>query len=305
MKPSQTTKLVYAYVRKIINSAALCVEIEEYERAITSLGKALQILKAFIEGSRSETEKENDCYNCNHLSSLDECIRFSEGQHRNSHIHRTLRSMTGVRGASADNLREETIRKRFIHRRQHRCAESSGHRSSNFFHRRLIQVPPLSDHPCSSICLQQIINLSLISIFNHAVVCHIRAMDHTSYRSRDKSRGLSRQAINLQKALNLYEIVYSALQKRAETRKTSVQFGLILCNNLSHAHNLVGNRNKHERYLREVLSAIMSLVDSNQRNNQGVEESDKRRCNPWCIDLEGFMDNAFPLMTEVVCAGAA
>jgi hypothetical protein len=73
-----------------------------------------------------------------------------------------------------------------------------------------------------------------------------------------------------------------------------------LCNNLSQIHNLTGNRGQHERYLREVLSTTMSLIDSNRPWNNNKQSRSLK-----CIDLEGFLANAAPLMTEAMCADAA
>jgi hypothetical protein len=212
-------------------------------------------------------------------------------------------------------------------------------KNGDFFYRRLIQVPCLSLHECYDsdneiIGIRQIVTLSLVSIFNLAVVCHLKAMDQQYQAAAHNTTNKE-----LEKALGLYEVAYKALQNQcnsancaiplaeaSETTRKSVQFRLVLCNNLSHAHNLAGHRAQHERYLREVLSTTMSLVDShrpwnnttNNRSHHHNNINDHRRHSTGnillggtcmnegcCIDLEGFLANAAPLMTEANCADAA
>jgi hypothetical protein len=297
---------------------------------------------------------------CNHLCTLDGLIHYSEERHRHRHIRRNLRYMGyNNRGSVTDNRREETIHQRFLQRREERrntkgiessstssssptssssspslsSACGSKHpKNSDFFYQRLIQVPCLSVHECcdhDNIGSKQIVTLSLVSIFNLAVVCHLKAMDQQCGATTTGSPNTSQAATSsgttqeLHKALGLYELAYKALENQcnsacsiseaSENMRKSVQFRLVLCNNLSHAHNLAGHRSQHERYLREVLSTIMSLVDSqrpsNTNNNRHHHSSNSTRTSTsnegCCIDLEGFLANAAPLMTEDFCADAA
>lgn len=382
MIPSPSAKLVYSWVQKMNNSAALCLEIGQYDRAITSLAKSLQMSRSYVERStRSKNNNNNGntdgtdepeegssscCCSC-HLCTLDGMIHYSEERHRHCHIHRTLRTMELYNGSTSrgtttgitDNLREESIRQRILQRREERrnankkgdidddTAPSSSltgsiskqrpKKNGDFFYRRLIQVPCLSLHECydsdnEDIGTRQIVALSLVSIFNLAVVCHLKAMEQ-----QYEAAAHSTTNKELQKALGLYEVAYKALQNQcnsancdlplaeaSENTRKSVQFRLVLCNNLSHAHNLAGHRAQHERYLREVLSTTMSLVDShrlwnnsNRNSNRYSNDDNHRRHSTGnillggtmkegcCIDLEGFLANAAPLMTEANCADAA
>jgi hypothetical protein len=332
--------MIHSWVQKMNNSAALCLEIGQHDRAITSLAKALQISRSYINRYiKEDTEMETTCSASDCMtsgcSSFDGCILYSEDRHRHSDIHRNLRSMgNNGRGTITDNHSEETIRKRFLQRRQQRRAMkqqgmdsyttttvSSSHHKKDFFYGKLIQIPSPSVHdecPEESISYQQILTLSVISIFNLAVVCHLKAMVGVEQQPPSKSsHSLSKTAssrTDLHKALKLYEVAYKALEKRTniseQCRRTSVQFRLILCNNLSQIHNLTGNRGQHERYLREVLSTTMSLIDSNRPWNNNTNSisnnnNNKQSRHLKCIDLEGFLANAAPLMTEAMCADAA
>ncbi len=321
MNTSPSFQTIYSWVQKMNNSAALCLEIGQHERAIKSLAKALQISRSYIKGSANNDEANNvtsGVCKCQFLS-LDQCIHYSEDYIRNCSIHRKLRTIDS-RGSISDNRSEETIRRRFLQRRQdrrNRMGSEKNVKNQVFLYQELIQVPDLSNHPNSNhyIHSKQIMVLSLISVFNLAVVCHLRAMDQIG------KMGLNHQAnTDLLKALKLYEVAYNALAKQNDvsdesTRSSSIQFKLILCNNLSHVHRLTGNQSEYERYLREVLSVTMSLVDSNNRpwnnsseNNISSSEDAQnnfQRRQPKCIDLEGFLANAAPLLTENVCADAA
>ena len=306
MNPVVSSQTIYTWVQKMNNSAALCLQIGQYERAIKSIAKALQLSRSHIEGSSSSDQEMSDS-KPTQLLSLDDCIHYSECYFKSCNIHRKLRT-TDSRGRISDNRSEETIRKRFLERRQERRNKLGNQfqpSDSQFLYQQLIQVPDLtkeSDHS------KQLMVLSLISIFNLAVVCHLRAMNE-----RASKTGNSRQATtDLTKALKLYEVAYQGLQKHCveEAARSSIQFKLVLCNNLSHVHHLMGNESQQTAYLQEVLSVVMSLVDSYRPWNYADVVTSTERSTDFtrhrkCIDLDGFLANAAPLLTERVCADAA
>ena len=300
---SVSPQTIYSWVQKMNNSAAMCLQIGQHERAIKSLAKALQLSRSSIEKSANETTASSSHCACQFLS-LDQCIHYSEDYIRNCNIHRKLRT-TDSRGNISDNRSEETIRRRFLQRRQDRRNKvGTSEQEQVFLYQDLIQVPDLT-HAHHDVYSKQIMVLSMVSIFNLAVVCHQRAMDQLN------KSGPTRQAqTDLTKALKLYEVAYQALEKQSDDDRCSVQFKLILCNNLAHVHQLTGNQSEHEHYLQQVISVTMTLVDSNNRpwNNSEIssspnlpQQNNKRKC----IDLEGFLANAAPLLTQNVCADAA
>jgi len=320
MNPSIPPKTIYSWIQKMNNSATLCLQIGQYERAIKSLAKALQLSRSHIEGTRANDESSNDStgdgFSRCRLLSLDGCIHYSEDYVRNCSIHRKLRT-SDSRGNISDNVNEETIRKRFLERRQgrrNRTGIENATPAAPFLYRQLIQVPDLSFNECNEdVHSRQIMVLSLISIFNLAVVCHLRAMNEIS---KSTTGLLNRQATtDLTKALKLYEVALKALEKQngvmEDSSRSSVQFKLIVCNNLSHVYNVIGNQSENERYLREVLSLAMSLLDSHRPWNNNSEDNSSsnnglfQQCQPKCIDLEGFLANAAPLLAERFCADAA
>mmetsp|Transcript_28665 Transcript_28665/g.61495 ORF Transcript_28665/g.61495 Transcript_28665/m.61495 type:complete len:397 (+) Transcript_28665:244-1434(+) len=389
-----STILVYSCVQKMNDSAALLLEAGQYDRALSSLTTALRLSRSHIEGkqtsnnstqtncndshqegedgqgssSSSSTSPSSSCSSssaacgCFHYS-LDGCIHYSED--KRCHLHHTLKTF-GKNNSITDNCKEETLRLKFLHRREQRrlqqgvinkssplpSSPSGGHNSNNnykngdFLYRQLIQVPAISVHECHDIAPSQIVTLSIIIIFNLAMTYHLRAISMIQRKNRTATvatqnktilrRTIGERSKDLEKALKLYDVAYRVLESyrkehhdsyhrcpsaEATTATTgSAQFKLILCNNLSHVHRLAGNRLEHRHYLEEVLSTIMSLIDlrksrppaiHNQSNNSNRTSNDSNsnsRINEdrlRCIDLEGFLANAAPLMSNTVCADAA
>ncbi len=305
MNPPVSSQTIYTWVQKMNNSAALCLQIGQYERAIKSIAKALQLSRSHIEGSSSSDQEMSDSMPTQ-LLSLDDCIHYSECYFKSCNIHRKLRT-TDSRGHISDNRSEETIRKRFLERRQERRNKlGSQYQSSDshFVYQQLIQVPDLAKESADH--SRQLMVLSLVSIFNLAVVCHLRAINERASKSCQASTDLT-------KALQLYEVASQGLQKHSveEAARSSIQFKLVLCNNLSHVHYLMGNESQQTAYLQEVLSVAMSLVDSNRPWNYGDDVTSTERSTDFaqnrnkCIDLDGFLANAAPLLTERNCADAA
>merc|ERR1712194_363936 len=118
--------------------------------------------------------------------------------------------------------------------RRNRTGIENATPAAPFLYRQLIQVPDLSFNECNEdVHSRQIMVLSLISIFNLAVVCHLRAMNEIS---KSTTGLLNRQATtDLTKALKLYEVALKALEKQngvmEDSSRSSVQFKLIVCNN--------------------------------------------------------------------------
>lgn len=185
--------------------------------------------------------------------------------------------------------------------------------AGDFLYQQLIEVPPLSGHECChGVNMGHITTLSLICIFNLAVVHHLRAPEGF-HRQPTRLPSKTNPPNDLEKALKLYDVAHKYLEKHIYLNRSrnSVEFRLVLSNNLSHIHNVLGHKFEHEHYLREVLSTTMSLIDS-QRNwsntdddsSSSLQANTNRQKNK-CIDLEGFLANAAPLFSKSVCADAA
>ena len=165
--------------------------------------------------------------------------------------------------------------------------------------------------------------LSIIIIFNLAMVMHLRVISNAKNNTNNDDSNRA----TIEKTLQLYEVAYNALEKYKKDNndrsssttsmttmnETSIQFKMILCNNLSHIHRLAGNYSKHEQYLRELLSTVMCVIDSKKfrttNGNGNDDDDDEYYCNKGqrqrCIDLGGFLTNVAPLILKNQCADGA
>eukprot|EP00536_Pseudo-nitzschia_multiseries_P014691 jgi/Psemu1/39777/gm1.39777_g len=373
----------YTFVQRMNDSAALCVEIGEYDRAIASLTKALRISRSRLEGTQERcdpeessvvAEEEGESCRC-HRCSLDGCIQFSEHRHQTlpSFLSRNADDVHNRSGIFADNRRESSMHRRFLlRRRQHHRArlqeeleslnrnnssydsvnDRSGRNGPSLLHARekslrasianhpafrdevaidrndwqqrgdkfevyqeFIRVPTRSAHnKCHTIGSLAMVTVSLITLFNLAMVHHLQVIRYAA-TARGKNNTHSHTGnyrATIEKTLKLYQVVYNALEKHKQeqqyngntpTSETCLQFQMILCNNLSHVHKLTGNEFQHETYLRELLSTLMSVMDYKARRNlSGQEYSEGERR---FLNLEGFVANTVPLISNVQCASAA
>ena len=272
-----------SYAQKLNNSAALCIEYGQYQRAEASLTKALRLSRMHIE-QKSQEKKTSRCY---HGTTIDRCIQFTESQHPPSNEPTSM--------------------------------------TSDFVYRRPIQVPPLqpSEDSCSAGDV-----LSIVVVFNLGLTMQLRA---------EEKQGEHDGRSCLQKALRLYEVAYNFLHQYYSTGGRSaaiqhegeIQFRMILCNNLyqvyrheqlSNSSNLfshqdVQTRMQQQKYLEELLSTLMYIVErknGDQTNSDEENESSTSSLftdphNPQMrfVDLEGFWKTVEHLVLSSNCADTA
>mmetsp|Transcript_60249 Transcript_60249/g.90818 ORF Transcript_60249/g.90818 Transcript_60249/m.90818 type:complete len:260 (-) Transcript_60249:77-856(-) len=111
-------------------------------------------------------------------------------------------------------------------------------------------------------------NMGVISasiVFNMALSLHLSALT-SSTASGQKANSPPR---NLRKAVELYERAYQ-LQAVSENVPPREHFGLLMAilNNLAHAHALLGNHQRSERWSQELLSTLILLVADAQGLNR-------------------------------------
>jgi len=172
--------------------------------------------------------------------------------------------------------------------------ELNGPNRNNFVvYRQLIRVPELSmNKGCDAIGYLAISNLSLIIITNLAIVCHLKVIANSTSSTIDK-------------AIQLYQVACNCLKRYKGTWciETYLQFQMILSNNLSHAHKLRGSDSLQRKYLRELLSTLMAFTDYKSRHTS--EETRSQEDNGSFLNMEGFLANASPLVSNTQCADAA
>ncbi len=89
------------------------------------------------------------------------------------------------------------------------------------------------------------------------------------------------------------------------TAVTSIRFNMMIRNNLSQIHRLVGNHSKHKRCLEHLLSTVMVVTEYKSRAimNRVVSNSTK---DPRQMEIDGFLQNTTSLiLREGHCANAA
>jgi len=282
MAPSLSMSQCHLYAQKLNNSAALCIEIGHYDRAIFSLTKALRL-------SRVQSDESMMIGSSCDQYSIDGCISYSE-------------ITCPVSGVSNHSLSNDLT-------------------GSGYIYQRPIRVPPeciIENHNMGR-TLFLIITFNL-AMAHHlgAMVATSRTSCESDCEDRTAPNPLQTNN-KIKKALQLYEISHS-WHSRITSEQTSdesgasqtfgvssIRFRMILSNNMSHIYRLGSNNTKHRQCLEHLLSTVMIAVDyktrTNTNNNATTEtlhNTDLRSSN-----LEGFLMNASKLFVEEHCAEAA
>jgi len=291
----------HLYAQKLNNSAALCIEIGHYDRAIFSLTKALRL-------SREQTDESMlcgcSCYQC----SLDGCIAYSET------CPPVSRPQSPVRHEYASQ-------------------------DDNYVYKRPIRIPPqpiLENHNMGR-TLFLIITFNL-AMAHHLGALATAATSSTSPEAIQKQKQqLSPKALmpksngdKIKKALQLYEVSQSWHSRITAARPlnghdcelhhargvNSIRFRMILNNNLSHIHRMTSNHAKQRQCLENLLSTVMVIVEYNSRTNSNsnsnsssisslnnnTSEETSQHCS---TNLQVFLKNASQLFERQNCAEAA
>ena len=218
-----------ALAMRLNNRGALCIETGRFDRAISTLVRALRL---------SEQAVDETICTCNHCS-LDECMSISNSPPQRRHLEESnlcgpcQTDNTEPGGAGDLGLRPF---------KRSRVEEHST--SEGFVYQRPIRISPqsmLRGHSPG-------VTLSLIIIFNLGLAHHLSAIQqHNNCKRR------------LQKALQLYELAYQL--QLEELEMSSLRFTIIMANNLSQIHRVVENHSKYQMCLEHLLSTLMYLVD--------------------------------------------
>jgi len=274
----------HLYAKKLNNSAASCIEIGYYSRAITALQKALVLNKHF--NTNDKGREVCKCYNC----ALDGCIDFSE----NSPSIVT----TAICEYSSNSKKKRKITLSTSKENFWKPPNNNPHEDSDDGHiyRRPIRV----DCECHNMGS----TLYLIATFNMALAHHLQAIGMGNTERREKI---------INKTLVLYKLAYKWQMKLifdtspspSCSTVTSIRFNMIIRNNVSQIYSLVNNHAKHKRCLQHLLSIVMVVMEYRTRpQNNRVSSSNTK--DPRYMELDGFLQNVTPLMLQQGhCADAA
>jgi hypothetical protein len=170
--------------------------------------------------------------------------------------------------------------------------------------------------------------LYLIVTFNLALAHHLQTV--SSY-----TENVERRAKDVNRTLVLYELTYKWQLKllcgrdknrdtnapTSTTREgsllsapssppsctavTSIRFNMMIRNNLSQIHRLVGNHSKHRRCLEHLLSTVMVVTEYKSRTAMNRVLSNNTK-DPRHMELDGFLQNTTALiLRKGHCANAA
>jgi len=358
----------HLYAQQLNNSAALCIEIGHYSRAIISLQRALELNRSHKKGWKDRGQEVCKCYKC----TLDACIAFSENtpseataafndcsnsSNNNNKNKKRRKVCLSPKKDSAfwkppahsrqqqglpqdqDNIDKENATPVRIYKNVSRSSKSHSHQecqddnrgndshSGGYIYRRPIRVS-CEGHAMGT-------TLYLIVTFNLALAHHLKTVscyvDNTEGRAKDVNR-----------TLVLYELTYkwqlkllctgdknNDPNKPTSTRKdgplvllpsssspfstsppsctavTSIRFNMMIRNNLSQIHRLVGNHSKHKRCLEHLLSTVMVVTEYKSRTTMNRVVSNHTK-DPRHMELDGFLQNTTALiLRQGHCANAA
>lgn len=277
MAPSLTMGKCHLFAQKLNNSAALCIEIGHYDRAILSLTKALRL-------SREQNDESMmcgcSCYEC----SLDGCIAYSESvPPMGKHLPTPMGKDIGC----------------------------------GFVYQRTIRIPPLSilEKHNMGRTLFLIITFNLAMAYHLSAMDILACEDRSSNTNLQQTSGNKiKKALQLYEVCNNWHsrITSASMQRRndCDTGASSIRFRIIISNNLSHIHNLGSNCIKQRQSLEYLLSNVMIAVEYKTRatsnNDTSPTESSSDNTNDLCTtNLEGFLMNASRLFLQESCAEAA
>mmetsp|Transcript_23134 Transcript_23134/g.54697 ORF Transcript_23134/g.54697 Transcript_23134/m.54697 type:complete len:324 (+) Transcript_23134:130-1101(+) len=304
------------FAQRLNNSAALCIEVGEYDRAILSLQRALELSRKHTSGTNGEMERECHRKGPQQCISLDSCISFSEVNCLYSNptttscskrklgtstcsITDVVHSMVDANSANdgSDVFRRGNKRRRIKVTSSERRFTASY--NDYYVFTRPIRVPR-RDQQVGSV-------LFLAILFNLALAHHLKATRMRTSARANSSESTTR-AKSVQKALKLYQLIldyWSKLQNRegqSSNDFNSIRFRMILHNNLGQIYNWTGNPIKKEQCLQDLLSNVMIVTDQIHQHS-GADSS----CNGvgFKRDLEGFLTNTEALTAIERCAQAA
>lgn len=296
--------LSYEYAQKLNNNAALCIECGQYQRAESTLTKALHLSKSHIE---QRTMAVCTCYHC----TLDGCIIFTEDSHRALH----------EQANGKDPLDRGVVVNDPVGSSSCSCVSPP----DSYIYKRAIRVPCLNindGHNMGPV-------LSLIIAFNLGLAMHLRAMKEGEEGTLN---AITRRRVLLERSLRLYEVAskfmiqyFNGRDQSGKSKESGVQFKIVLYNNICNVYrHLNGNKDgisctpaihdpsiyAHNKYQEELLSAMMFVLERNVTRTSSENDSTSIHFLDQCpktrfIDIEGFWKTVGHRVLRALCADVA
>ena len=323
-KTSPNPVEVNLYAQRLNNSAAFCIEVGEYDRAISSLGKALRLSNLHKD---NQIEDFCSCYSC----TIEACISYSE------RVPASMNNLGRVPGHSSENnhmacsgtnkkrrlsrLSPHSIFKSHFWEPEGKCKDEP-----LSFYRRPIHVTPssmLEGHNMGS-------TLFLIIIFNLALAHHCAQVSSSSCEAKriaklKNTSKLYKLADSWYQRHKKYQSINSDNTESGQKRKhcDPDRFGMILNNNSSHVYFLLNDRANYEDSLRRLTTSLMLAVDHKKTRSQQFQPANEQDYEheddeSYCVDersflrrasdnlhIEEFLRSASHLILRKQCADAA
>jgi len=260
---------LYAHAQELNLSAALFLKNYQYDKAIATLTRTLQLWK------KCHTTERN----------AEGCLC----QRYNPNSSQTNNYDTEMSTIPTSHQQQCTSKQVGIEELVEQLPEDPSSWDCGYIYPKLMQIPcrtRFGNHNVNSAVV-------LITVFNLAIVHHLQA-------SRMNSRPL------MAKTLRLYQLATHSLDSYVTDthnscgyyvgdNQTVLLFQMILLNNLSHLHMLMGDPSQSHRCTEQLIPLLMFVVEDEVRN----AEIRRHLC------LEGFFRNVTPFVLTSQCADAA
>lgn len=308
------------YAQQLNNSAALCIEIGYYDRAIVALTKALRLWK--LEYSDDDTTdllkmKRNNGVCHSYHCSVDGCLYISENiegfrlEHPHPQAFEDETSSSSSSPYNNDSSSRSTYSGGYIYRKPIQIASKSimeGHNMGYTVYLIIVFNLALSNHLKAITSKNK--NKNRTDFFNRALAWYNHAMDCQARRTDRNSRHQSYYYFDDNNTCN--ESPSSPLPLSFNT----MQFNMIVLNNTSQVYRISENHDPimYQQCLHNLLSKLMLVIDCKSRIKtiaqyydvgSGEYSLQSRRWLHNRLELNGFVWNTASLILQEQCADVA
>ncbi len=257
---------------QILNERAMELsDFGQYDSALSILMKALQMWKSH--GSAENREDVCLCCQCQGdcKDEAQSCMDIDEKDTSSSYVTRSV----------SQELAEAE--------EEHPNASEHG-----YMYREIIRIP------CRKMFETRNVDsaVALIILFNLSIVQHLSSISSNNKKRMAKTLRLYQLS---NECLNSFVNDTNTCSRKAGAYELGIIIHIILINNLSHLHSLMGNLVTSLQCTEKLVPILMCMVDAKARNNTVPEFSS----GVWRISLEGFFGSICPLVLTSQCADAA
>ena len=308
----------HMYAQQLNNSAALCIEIGYYDRAIVSLTKALRLWK--LEFSDDDTtdimkmKRNNGICHCYHCS-VDGCIYFSESSNEGFCLEHPPAFEDDTSSSSPynnDSSSGSTSIGGYIYRRAIQITSKSileGHNMGYTVYLIIVFNLALSNHLKAITSKNE--NKNCTDFINRALAWYDHAMKWQARLTDRNSRHQSNHYFDESNICNESPSPSSTLPFSFN----SMRFNMILLNNTSQVYRMSESHDPmmYEQCLHNLLSKLMLVIDCKSRIKTIVQYYDLSCFGEYSLqslhnnrlELDGFVWNTASLILQEQCADAA